>query len=122
MASVHYMCVSAGETILISGFTLSCCFASLCFFDLILMRGFGAGCLMVVLSVMASNLTLTPVLLLLAPSFFEKVRLAFTLHRGCGREMVPCSATQNGPRYVSVLQVVQRAGQRCARIVLSCYQ
>lgn len=70
--AVTIMIKSAGHTILVSGATLCFCFLGLMLIPIDLIRSTGVGCALSVGTAFAVNLTLTPVLLLTFPNFFER--------------------------------------------------
>jgi uncharacterized membrane protein YdfJ with MMPL/SSD domain len=61
----------AGHTVLMSGGTLAFAFAMMCLFPVVILNSMGVGAAVAVLSTIASNLSLTPSLLLLFPDFFK---------------------------------------------------
>eukprot|EP01047_Picozoa_sp_COSAG01_P036223 COSAG01_NODE_2821_length_7011_cov_2.363571_4_plen_611_part_01 len=62
---------NAGHTVLMSGGTLAFAFAMMCLFPVVILNSMGVGAAVAVLSTIASNLSLTPSLLLLFPDFFK---------------------------------------------------
>eukprot|EP01006_Ploeotia_vitrea_P052094 TRINITY_DN67651_c4_g1_i2.p1 TRINITY_DN67651_c4_g1~~TRINITY_DN67651_c4_g1_i2.p1 ORF type:complete len:885 (-),score=13.74 TRINITY_DN67651_c4_g1_i2:623-3025(-) len=66
------MVCTAGHTIIVSGFTLVCCFLGLLFFPLDMLQSMGLGCAVCVGLALAVNITLTPAMLMTFPNFFGK--------------------------------------------------
>lgn len=61
---------TAGHTVLVSGLTLAGCFLVLCVFPVNMLRTPGLGAGLAILCALATNLSLTPAMLLAFPNFF----------------------------------------------------
>lgn len=104
--AVRTMMISAGKTILVSGFTLTFCFIGLCFMNLSMLVAVGTACAMSIRTwspaplcllmcvpaqrvcccavvIMTVNFTVCPLMLILFPNFFCKVS-------ACLHASVPC--------------------------------
>eukprot|EP00047_Mylnosiga_fluctuans_P005590 m.241395 g.241395 ORF g.241395 m.241395 type:complete len:828 (-) comp13839_c0_seq1:140-2623(-) len=73
--SVIRMVESSGHTVLISGVTLSFCFAGLLLFPMELLSSLGVGCSICVAVAVLVNLTLTPSLVMIFPNFFSNITM-----------------------------------------------
>eukprot|EP00755_Sulcionema_specki_P024091 Sspe_Gene.80441::Locus_50807_Transcript_1_1_Confidence_1.000_Length_2804::g.80441::m.80441/K06994/K06994; putative drug exporter of the RND superfamily len=71
-SAVAIMLESAGHTISVSGVTLAGCFFGLILFQNSVMKSLGIGCGVVLLCVLITNLTVTPLMLVLFSDFFQK--------------------------------------------------
>ena len=74
--AVRLMSEHAGHTILVSGLTLSICFAGMIFFPMDLLATIGMGSAIAVLCTLLINLTLTPAILLTFGRFFSKSKFS----------------------------------------------
>jgi uncharacterized membrane protein YdfJ with MMPL/SSD domain len=71
--AIATMVASSGHTVLVSGMTLSLCFAGLLLFPMELLSSLGLSCSIAVAVAVVVNLTLTPSLMLTFPNFFANI-------------------------------------------------
>lgn len=96
--AVAAMLSSSGHTVLVSGATLSLCFAGLLLFPMELLSSLGLACAVAVAVAVLVNLSLTPSLILTFPKFFRNSVGASCLSR-CrrGRATADTALVVNGP-------------------------
>lgn len=85
-AAVVIMMSSSGHTVLVSGMTLSLCFAGLLLFPMELLSSLGLGCCVAVAVAVIVNLTLTPSIILTFPNLFRRICRSST--------QLPCRSSQ----------------------------
>lgn len=94
------MLASAGHTVLVSGLTLMICWLGLCFFPVNLLSSAGLAAAMSIAAAIIVNLSLTPILMFVFPTFFYHGLLNDAKKTGilavmcCGGQLSPVGGMQ----------------------------